>query len=129
MRPPRRDPTEQTLERLFRTFRGWCVTWGLSRLAREAVIEFAEDLGMALGTCDLRTGRIRLNGVLLRPENEALLFETLCHEAAHLVAHLRYGPGIAEHGPEWQSYMERAGYRPRAVIPAASVPGLDSARQ
>lgn len=119
------DPELQArLDRLFAAFQGWCVTWGLSRLARDAVLEFSDELGLALGTCELRAGRIRLNAVLLRPGNEALLFETLCHEAAHLVAFLRYGPAISEHGPEWQDYMERAGYRPRAVIPAGLVEGL-----
>ena len=96
-------------------------------MARDADLRFADDLGLALGRCDLQAGRIALNGVLLLPENEALLFETLCHEAAHLVAHVRYGPAIAEHGPEWQECMEKAGFRPRAVIPIGLVAGLVTA--
>lgn len=116
--------SEARLGRLFAAFRGWCLTWGLSRLPREASIEFDDRLGAALGLCDLRAGRILLSAVLLLPENERLLHETLCHEAAHLVVYLRYGTGVAEHGPEWQETMRKAGYPPRAVIPAGRVPGL-----
>lgn len=113
------------LDRMFDQFRGWCVLWGLSRLSRDATIEFTDRLEDALGQCDLRGGKIVLNAVLLLPANEALLHETLCHEAAHLVAHVRFGPGIAEHGPEWQDYMRRAGFPPRPVIPRCLVPGLN----
>ncbi len=112
------------LEKLYTDFGRWCAVWGLSRLARETDVQFADDLGMALGRCDPRSGRIVLNGVLLAPENERLLAETLCHEAAHIVAHLRYGPRIAEHGPEWQEYMTKAGFQPRPVIPIGEVAGL-----
>ncbi len=117
-------PLTELLDRLFREFEGWCVAWGLSRLSREASISFSQELGLALGRCDLRERRILLNSVLLQPENQALLFETLCHEAAHLIAYLRYGPAIAEHGPEWREYMVKAGFKPRATIRAKRVAGL-----
>lgn len=123
----RTDPAAgvtRRLEKLHADLGRWCMVWGLSRLAREADIQFADDLGMALGRCDPRSGRIVLNGVLLAPENETLLAETLCHEAAHIVAHLRYGPRIAEHGPEWQEYMIKAGFQPRPVIPIGQVAGM-----
>jgi predicted SprT family Zn-dependent metalloprotease len=81
-------------------------------------------LGGALGRCDLRSLQISLNGVLLLDENEDLLRETLCHELAHVVASVRYGTRIAEHGEEWCEYMRRAGFAPRAVIPATLVVGL-----
>ncbi len=115
---------QRQLDRLFAAFREWCVLWGLSRLARDATIEFSDSLYAALGQCDLRAGRITLNAVLLLPPNESLLRETLCHEAAHLVAFVRFGPGIEEHGPEWQDFMRRAGYSPRSVIPRSQVAGL-----
>lgn len=123
----RTDPAAgmaRRLEKLHADFGRWCMVWGLSRLAREVDIEFADDLGLALGRCDPRSGRIVLNGVLLAPENETLLAETLCHEAAHVVAHLRYGPRIAEHGPEWQEYMTKAGFQPRPVISIGEVAGM-----
>lgn len=117
--------TQEKLEKLHRELERWCSLWGLYRLAREAKISFSDKLGLALGRCDLQCGQIYLNGVLLLPENEKLLYETLCHEAAHLVAHLRYGPAIEEHGVEWQEYMEKAGFVPRPVIAVKEVFGLE----
>lgn len=114
------------LDRLFGQFRGWCVLWGISRLSRDATIEFSDQLDDALGQCDLRAGKVVLNAVLLLPANEGLLHETLCHEAAHLVAYVRFGSGIAEHGTEWQDYMRRAGFEPRPVIPRSLVYGLSA---
>ena len=112
------------LESLYREAQGWSAKWGLSRLLRDVDIEFSDALGSALGRCDLRTGLISLNGVLLLDGNEELLRETLCHELAHVVASVRYGTRIAEHGVEWSEYMARAGFAPRAVIPASLVVGL-----
>ncbi len=117
-------PTQDTLMQLHRELEKWCSLWGLYRLSREAKISFSDQLGLALGKCDIQRGQIFLNGVLLLPENEKLLFETLCHEAAHLTAHLRYGPAIEEHGVEWQEYMEKAGFAPRPVIRQEEVFGL-----
>lgn len=116
---------ETLLEQLYEKLKDWCTTWGLYRLAREVRIEFSDHLGLALGRCDRQLRRLYLNGILLLPANEQLLFETLCHETAHLIAHLRYGPAIAEHGVEWQEYMEKAGFTPRPVIPAREIAGLD----
>jgi predicted SprT family Zn-dependent metalloprotease len=67
---------------------------------------------------------VTLNGVLLLDRNDKLLFETLCHELAHIVSSARYGCSIGEHGPEWQDYMEKAGFAPRPVIPQSEVAGL-----
>jgi len=112
------------LDRLYRDAQGWAASWGLSRLMRDVNIEFSDEIGLALGRCDLTRGQVTLNGVLLLDGNEELLRETLCHELSHLVASVRYGPTIAEHGAEWSDYMVRAGFAPRAVIPAARVVGL-----
>ncbi|HEY1172318.1 MAG TPA: SprT-like domain-containing protein [Verrucomicrobiae bacterium] len=119
-----KDRTQETLAKLHRELERWCTLWGLYRLSREAKIAFSTQLGLALGKCDPKSGQILLNGVLLLPENEKLLFETLCHEAAHITAHLRYGPAIEEHGVEWQEYMEKAGFVPRPVIEVKEVFGL-----
>jgi len=115
---------QEKLAQLQRELERWCSLWGLYRLSREAKIAFSDQLGLALGKCDPKSGQILLNGVLLLPENEKLMFETLCHEAAHLTAHLRYGPAIEEHGVEWQEYMEKAGFVPRPVIQQEEVFGL-----
>ncbi len=116
------DPdTAVRLERMFRAAQDWSVRWGLTRLMRDVDIEFAEDMGDALGRCDLRTLQVRLHGVLLDPRNERLLHETLCHELAHIVASVRYGTRIAEHGVEWAGYMKMAGFDPRPVVPWSAV--------
>jgi len=112
------------LDRLFSEAQRWASLWGLSRLMRDVEIGFSDDLGGVLGRCDLRSLQVSLNGVLLLDENEELLRETLCHELAHVVASVRYGTRIAEHGEEWCEYMRRAGFAPRAVIPATLVAGL-----
>ncbi|MDA7916237.1 SprT-like domain-containing protein [Verrucomicrobia bacterium] len=111
----------RTLERLHESLTEWSVAWGLSRLARDVDVQFAEELGGDLGQCDLGRHVITLHALLLEPRNGDLLFETLCHEAAHLVAYHRYGTGIESHGPEWQGYMKKAGYQPRAEIREADL--------
>jgi predicted SprT family Zn-dependent metalloprotease len=111
----------ETLDRLFAEAKRWSALWGLARLCRDADIEFSHELGFALGRCDLRQMTVTLNGLLLLKKNEGLLFETLCHELAHIAASARYGCAIQEHGPEWCEYMTRAGFTPRAVIPQAEI--------
>jgi predicted SprT family Zn-dependent metalloprotease len=112
---------QETLHRLFAEARRWSALWGLSRLYRDVHIEFSHELDFALGRCDLRQMTVTLNGLLLLKNNEGLLFETLCHELAHIAASARYGCAIQEHGPEWSGYMTRAGFAPRAVIPQSDV--------
>ena len=107
---------QQKLDELFEAAKTWSCIWGLSRLMRDLTIEFSNDLGPRLGTCDLRTMTITLNGLLLRDGKERLLHETLCHELAHIVASLRYGCRIEEHGAEWSEYMNKAGFHPRPAI-------------
>jgi hypothetical protein len=121
---PDEERMHRKLDRLFSEAQRWASLWGLSRLMRDVEIGFSDELGGALGRCDLRSLQISLNGVLLLDENEELLRETLCHELAHVVASVRYGTRIAEHGEEWCEYMRHAGFAPRAVIPATMVKGL-----
>ncbi|HSH93097.1 MAG TPA: SprT-like domain-containing protein [Roseimicrobium sp.] len=118
------DPSVR-LRRLMSCFQNWSNDWGLSRLPRDVDVQFSDNLGPVLGRCDTRSGKIWLNGVLLLAENESLLHETLCHEAAHIIAALRYGTGIEEHGIEWQEYMEKAGFIPRPVIGEGKIVGLN----
>jgi len=109
------------LDRLFEAAKRWAAVWGYSRLMRELDVEFSPATRSVLGRCDITRKTVTLNGVLLLDPNEALLFETLCHELAHVVTVLRYGNRVEEHGPEWSEYMEKAGFRPRAVIPKALI--------
>src|SRR5690348_9701098 len=92
---------QQKLDGLFEEGKRWSALWGLSRLMRDVTVKFSQELGARLGACDLRTMTVTLHATLLLDQNEGLLHETLCHELAHIVASLRYGCGIEEHGPEW----------------------------
>ncbi len=109
------------LDRLFEAAKRWTSVWGYSRLMRELNIEFSPPNQSALGRCDLTRKTVTLNGVLLLDPNEALLFETLCHELAHVVTVMRYGNRVEEHGPEWSECMEKAGFKARAKIPKSLI--------
>ena len=112
------------LDHLYSEAQRWCIVWGCSRLIRDVNIDFSEDSNAALGTLNLRTMKIVLNGILLLEQNTPLLHETLCHELAHAAAAIRFGTGIEDHGVEWCEYMGKAGVRPRAVIAAEEIVGL-----
>lgn len=48
---------------------------------------------------------LRFNPVLLNQNVEHFLAETVGHEVAHLVTHLKYGDDVDAHGSEWQRVM------------------------
>jgi predicted SprT family Zn-dependent metalloprotease len=75
----------------------------------------------SLGRCDLRSKTIRLNPKL-REHHGRILLEVLCHEAAHIAVHEKYGPGSSPHGKEWRQYVSQAGFVPRV---ATSLKGLN----
>lgn len=107
---------------------GWGRVWRITGLERRISYTFDPRLKRGLGRCIPRTGAITLNEVLLRPENRGLLFETLCHEAAHAAAYILHGPMARAHGAEWRVLMKFAGFEPRRVIGAHEVDGLQPAR-
>jgi len=61
---------------------------------------------------------ISLNGVLLVENFEAYLEDTIPHEVAHIVCHVKYGwlrtanGGISHHGKEWKAIMRALGAEP-----------------
>jgi predicted SprT family Zn-dependent metalloprotease len=102
----------------------WASLWGLPRLTQQATLEFSPRMTTTLGRCNCRTGRIKINPLLLLPENRELLFETVCHELAHLAATAHYGRSIQPHGTEWKGLMQRAGYPGHATVRAHRIHGL-----
>ena len=62
---------------------------------------------------------VRLNDILLLPENEDLIAEVACHEVAHVAVHELYGEGCRPHGPEWSKLVRAAGFQPRLSVAAA----------
>lgn len=114
MKPHRAEKSAQEiLEGAFQKLKDWSVIWGYTLLPRTLNIEFIASEDSDLGRCHFASNTIFLNASLLQPEKEALLLETLCHEAAHWMAFRRYGLGVEPHGPEWASYMRKAGFEPR----------------
>lgn len=103
---------------------GWGRVWRLPELRRMVRYEFSGRLRGSLGRCHQGTGRVRLNETLLAPDNRELLFETLCHEAAHVAVWRLYGPRTKPHGPEWKRLVALAGYTSRATIPTGEVNGF-----
>jgi hypothetical protein len=104
---------QSILERVFHKLKDWSVIWEYTLLPRTLNIEFMPAEDPDLGRCHFASNTIFLNASLLQPEKESLLLETLCHEAAHWMAFRRFGLGIEPHGPEWESYMRKAGFEPR----------------
>ena len=112
------------IEALDAALEGWGRVWRVPELRRMVRYEFSGRLRRSLGRCHQGTGRVRLNEVSLAPDNRNLLFETLCHEAAHVAVWRLYGPRTKPHGPEWKRLVALAGYASRATIPAGQVNGL-----
>ncbi len=101
------------LQRVFEKLKAWSVLWGYTLLPRTLNIEFLPSDHPDLGRCHFASNTIYLNASLLQLNQESLLEETLCHEAAHWMAFRRFGLGIEPHGPEWRDYMRKAGFKPR----------------
>lgn len=85
--------------------------WRAERWQESITIEWCPRLRTAAGRADLRARRIRLNPRLLARVPDQV-GGVLAHEAAHVVARLRFGARIAPHGAEWASLMRTAGLPP-----------------
>ncbi len=90
--------------------------WELGAPPEDLTITVSTRMKTALGRCRPERPEIRLAAFLLDGP-PALLQEVLCHEVAHLAVHSRYGGTARPHGPEWRSFMVRAGFEPRLHIP------------
>jgi SprT protein len=93
----------------------WGESWTLPELVEKTRFETSGRLRSSLGRCQPQSGIVRIHPALL-DEPEAMLREVICHEAAHVAAHLRHGTGVRPHGKEWRELMRAAGYVPRARI-------------
>jgi predicted SprT family Zn-dependent metalloprotease len=98
----------------------WAKFWGVERLEERVNVVFSPRMVKSLGRCDLRSKTIRLNPKL-RERRGRILLEILCHEAAHIAVHEKYGTGSSPHGEEWRRYVHQAGFVPRVT---ASLKGL-----
>jgi predicted SprT family Zn-dependent metalloprotease len=103
----------------------WTRIWCYPSNAPAIRYEVTERLSRSLGRCKQREALIRLNRILLMRQNRQILFETLCHEAAHIAAYYLYGSRAKPHGPEWQFLLKLAGLEPHTAINAGDVVGLN----
>jgi len=90
----------------------WAKRWRTPGLSRRLVVEYSPRLRQSLARSLPSRRLIRLNPVLRLPENEALLPEVLCHEAAHVAVFELHGPRCRPHGPEWSRLVKMAGFTP-----------------
>lgn len=110
---PRRRVTRPsaTERRIVATLRHWQRLWHAPGLASTASVRFSTRLHATAGRCALAKREIVLNAALLDGSPQRLL-EVLCHEAAHLAAHLRYGRLPRLHGSLWAELVRKAGFEP-----------------
>ncbi|NLF68864.1 MAG: SprT family zinc-dependent metalloprotease [Candidatus Anammoximicrobium sp.] len=106
----------------------WMRRWRTSGLAKRLVIEFSPRLRQSLARSLPSRRLIRLNPVLQRPQNAALLPEVLCHEAAHVAVFELYGPRCRPHGPEWSRLVTMAGFTPTLHLAIDGEPPRADAR-
>jgi len=90
--------------------------WNTPWLPASVSIVFSPRLRKRLGCYSPGKKEIRLNMLLLSQDNEGLLLQVLCHEAAHVVNHERNGTTLKPHGPEWRTLVAEAGYTPSTSI-------------
>jgi predicted SprT family Zn-dependent metalloprotease len=90
-------------------------------LERRLEVTFSGRFRRSLGRCVPAAGEIRLAAFLLAG-TQAVLWEALCHEAAHAAVYELYGRGPAPHGEEWRALMRAAGFQPRVRVPASLLP-------
>jgi len=101
----------------------WDELWHADGLLQTCTIRLNTRLTRSIGLCRPSRNLIDLNKLLLLEENRELLFETLCHESAHMVVHTRLGRDSKPHGHEWQILMRSAGFVARAHIPSDEIAG------
>lgn len=93
----------------------WGSLWGIPDLAAQVRVCVSLRMGRSLGRWLPARREIRVNSLAL--SSARVLEEVLCHEAAHGAIHLRQGPVLRAHGPEWQRLMQTAGFAARVRIP------------
>jgi predicted SprT family Zn-dependent metalloprotease len=106
---------EEETRRLLGT---WGRLWRRPGLEDAVSIEVSGRLRRSLGLALPLRGLIRIPPAVATGPSGALA-EILCHEAAHLVVHERYGRSVRPHGREWARLVESAGFTPRVRLDPA----------
>lgn len=73
---------------------------------------FTRKMGDATYYRQRNQARIRLSAKIWPLATEDERFETIVHEAAHIIAFAKYGSEISPHGREWKGVMRKLGLKP-----------------
>lgn len=102
-------------ESLAATIDRFGLLWSYPTLGQIASTRFSSRLSSVWARVNLDTGAITLAASLKRdPEH---LEQVLCHELAHIVAHVLIGRSEGPHGPTWRRLVSEAGYAPMVRLP------------
>lgn len=103
---------ETLLATLHPLVRKWARKWKTPGIV-DVEIGFSSRMRTSLGRAYLRKKIVRLNEILLLPENRELFVEVACHEIAHLAAYELSHGSCRPHGAEWARLVSAAGFSPR----------------
>lgn len=79
----------------------------------DITIVYSDDLGAIAGTAHFETSTITLNKKLLLKNVEEFLSVIVPHEAAHIIADIKFPEARSKmHGKEWKSIMRQLGCEP-----------------
>jgi predicted SprT family Zn-dependent metalloprotease len=99
----------------------WQKLWGIPELITRLHVRFSPRLRATWGRTLPARGTITLAESLATGPRERLE-EVLCHEAAHVAVHMKYGRSARPHGHEWAAFVKAAGFAPvralRAAVPS-----------
>jgi predicted SprT family Zn-dependent metalloprotease len=100
----------------------WSTIWGVPDLRGTVRLELSHRMRSSLGGFYARERLIRIADTLLEAP-PGLLYEVLCHEAAHAAVEILHGGRARSHGREWRELMRRVGLEPRVHVPGAELGG------
>ena len=93
-----------------------CDRNGVPELAQAVIVEwnprFTARLGDGSYSVITMEAKIRLSIPLWPRASEKDRRETVLHEACHVITKYKFGPFVANHGPEWKTAMRTCGVEP-----------------
>jgi predicted SprT family Zn-dependent metalloprotease len=111
---------DKRLSELRQHTKRWLALWGVPALHDRLTIEWSPRLYRSLGRAFPGRLLVRLSRVLVTARRD-LALEATCHEVAHIVVPVIYGPSCPPHGRDWAELVRDAGFRPRIRLPATDV--------